>query len=481
MLTPEQIDRLPGNLVELYSQAEMDIIADIARRISTYDYFIPSAEWQYKKLLEMGNVHDDILKKLSELTGRTEESLKKLMLESGYEAIKTDDKIYKKAGLDPIPIEQSPALLNVLEVGMKNTNGLFQNLTRTTANTATKQFENILDSAYMQITTGAFDYNSAIRNAIKDLSSKGIASITYSSGYTSYLESAVRRAVITGVNQTALKLQETRAEEMGTDLVETSAHAGARPSHAEWQGKVFSLSGTHSKYPHFSTVTGYGTGEGLGGWNCKHSFYPFFEGLSEPAYTDEELKDYNAKNYEYNGERLTEYEASQKQRYVESKIRQWKREYAGMEAAGLPTEEAAAKISKWQSIQKDFINQTGLKRQIEREQIAGFGKSEAQKVVHVNKKIAEFNKISGIKTSNDINVTEVSKHFGQRAIQRNVSVDAVRDALTNPLKVGNIRVDKTQQFIGEHATVAINTETGKVTTVWPTGKKKADKLKGSDK
>lgn len=388
MLKPGQIDKYPDNLVELYSQTEIDIIADIARRISTYDYFIPSAEWQYKKLVEMGNVHDEILKKLSHLTGRTEEELKKLMLDAGYESIKFDDRIYKKAGLDPQPIEQSPALLATLKAGMKNTNGLFENITRTTAKTASKQFENILDNAYMQITTGAFDSNAAIRNAIKDLANKGIASITYPSGNVAYVETAVRRAVITGIGQTAGKMQEIRADEMGCDLMELTAHAGARPSHAVWQGKIVSRSGK-SDYLSLSDI-GYGTGAGFKGWNCRHDWFPYFKGLSEPGYTEEQLEDYKAKNYEYNGEKMTEYEASQKQRAIERNIRRWKREYIGMQAAGQPTDEAAARIGRWQEIQRDFLKQTGLKRQIDREQILGFGKKEA---IQTNKKIAEYNRI----------------------------------------------------------------------------------------
>jgi hypothetical protein len=166
-------------------------------------------------------------------------------------------------------------------------------------------------------------------------------------------------------------------DEMGCDLVETSAHAGARPSHAVWQGKIFSRSGRHPKYPHFATATGYGTGEGLGGWNCRHSFFPYFEGM-EPTYTKEELKDMNAKKYEYNGKKLTEYEATQIQRYIERNIRRWKREFKAMEAAGQPTDEAAAKIRSWQERQKDFIRQTGLKRQYDRENIAEYGRKEAR-------------------------------------------------------------------------------------------------------
>ncbi len=379
MLKPKYLEQLPDSMVELYSQAEMDILADMARRISTYDYFIPAAQWQYKKLIEMGNYHSHVVQTLSSLTGRTKREIESLMQESGQKALHFDDSIYRKAGLNPPPLSASPALQGVLTSGVEKTNGLFRNLTRTTANTSSKQFEHALDQAYMQITSGAFDYNTAIRSTIKGLAEKGIASVQYPTGRIEYIETAVRRATLTGVNQTALKLQDARADEMGCDLVETTAHAGARPSHAEWQGKIFSRSGTHRKYPDFVKSTGYGTGPGLGGWNCRHSYFPYFEGLSSAAYDRKELAEMNAKTITYNGEKLTEYEASQKQRYIERQLRRWKREYVGMDAAGLPTEEAAAKIAQWGRVQNDFLEQTGFKRQADREQIAGFGRSEAAK------------------------------------------------------------------------------------------------------
>lgn len=365
MLKPSYLDQVPDRLIELYAEVEADIIADMCARLSKMD-FIPSAEWQYKKLIEMGYVHDYILERLSAVSGVTKKELEQLMTNSGVQALKADSVIYNKAGLNAPVLNASPALQQVLQAGYENTKGLFENLTRTTANTATKQFENMLDKAWLQINSGAFDYNTAIKSAIKDLTSKGLAVIRYPTGHTDYLETAVRRAVVTGVNQTALKLQDALADELGSDLVETTAHSGARPSHAEWQGKVFSRSGTHPKYPDFKKVTGYGTGEGLGGWNCRHSFFPYFEGM-EQVYTQSELDEMNAPKYEYNGEKLTEYEATQKQRAIERNIRRWKREKIGMESAGQPTDEAVAKLAKWRGIQKDFIEQTGLKRQFARE------------------------------------------------------------------------------------------------------------------
>lgn len=126
----------------------------------------------------------------------------------------------------------------------------------------------------------------------------------------------------------------------------------------------------------------------------------------------------NAKKYTYNGEKLTEYEASQKQRAIERNIRRWKREYKAMEAAGLDTSEAASKLTKWQGAQKDFLSQTGLKRQAERERVEGFGRSEAAKAVAArrnstyNKKQEEARKlIRSEATPKKINEGHQKKHI----------------------------------------------------------------------
>ena len=228
----------------------------------------------------------------------------------------------------------------------------------------------MLDRAWLQVSTGGFDANTAIRNAIKELTRQGLTTVDYASGRTMSVEAAVRMNVVTGVNQTALRLQDTLADEMDSDLVETTAHSGARPSHARWQGQVFSRSGKSKKYPDFRRATGYGTGPGLGGWNCRHSFHPYFDGMAR-TYGAKELKKLEAKSITYNGEKLTEYEASQRQRYIERQIRRWKREQQAMKSAGQPQEEAKAKLKEWRARQTDLVEQTGLKRQYDRERAGG--------------------------------------------------------------------------------------------------------------
>lgn len=360
MLKPEYLQRVPEGMIKLYAQAEADILADMARRISTYDYWIPAVEHQAKMLEEAGMVREEILARLKTLTGRTDRELRQLMQEAGGAALKSDDAVYRRQGLHPPPVSASEDLQKILQAGYEKTSGAFRNLTLTTARTAAHQFEQALDRAYMQITLGGMDSGTAIRSTIKQLSAEGVGAIRYPTGRTDTIEVAVRRAVVTGVNQTALRLQDARADEMGADLVEVSAHAGARPSHAQWQGGIYSRSGKSRKYPDFVKITGYGTGAGLGGWNCSHSFRPWFEGMSR-TYDKALLKEYQAKDYEYNGVRMTEYEALQEQRKIERNIRRWKREQNALQAAGLDSGEASAKIAEWNRRQKDFLEQTGLK------------------------------------------------------------------------------------------------------------------------
>ena len=370
MLSPSYLERAPDALVELFSEVERDILADMARRIARYDYFIPAAAHQLRTLEEMGHSQDYVLSCLAKRLGSTEEALLSLLHAAAQTAVRADAGVYRRAGLEPPEIKDSERLRTVLAAGLQQTGQTFQNLTRSTARGAYEQFGRALDRAWMQVSSGAFDTNTAIRSAVKWLSAQGVQAVDYDSGRTNTLEAAVRRAVVTGLNQTTLKVQEVLADEMDCDLVEVTAHSGARPDHAKWQGKIFSRSGTSKKYPDFRRETGYGTGAGLGGWNCRHSFYPYFEG-SPRTYTAKELKKLEARDYTYNGQKLTEYEATQTQRGIERNIRRWKREQAAMRAAGLPDDEAAAKVKEWQARQRDFVAQTGLKRQYDRERIAG--------------------------------------------------------------------------------------------------------------
>lgn len=363
---------MPDTLVDMFGLVEIDILSDMARRISTYDYFIPAAQHQLQKLQELGAVKSEIIARLSAMTGKTQEEIVELLTIASSEAIADDLEYYTAAEVYAPDKVNTEALYENLNAGLRQTQQAFFNITGTTANTATKQFEFALDRAWTQINSGGFDYNTAIKSAIVELSSNGLGAIEYKSGRVDNIEVAVRRAVMTGVNQTALKTQEALADQLDVDLVETTAHGGARPSHAKWQGKVFSRKGRVTingvTYEDFQKATGYGTGPGLGGWNCRHSFHPYIPGTTR-TWSDKDLKDLDAKKIEYNGEKYTEYEASQIQRSIERNIRAAKRTVAAVEAGGGDASEYRKKLRDLQKSYTDFTKQTGIKKQAARTQI----------------------------------------------------------------------------------------------------------------
>jgi hypothetical protein len=365
LLTADYLDILPDAIVSLYSEYEDSVIFDIARRLKNLK--LDSAAWQAQRLSESGLLYKDILKRLSRLTGKSEKYLQRIFKTAGVKTMAFDDSVYLKAGLKPLPLNLSPAMAEVLAVGLLKTNGVLRNLTLTTAVSGQEIFTHAADLAYMQVSAGSMDYISVLSSAVKNVATNGLQMITYPGGHRDRVDVAVRRAVLTGVSQTSGSLQLARADEMGVDLVETSAHAGARPSHAVWQGQIFSRAGTHPKYPPFVESTGYGTGAGLMGWNCRHSFYPFFEGISTPAYTEQQLKDLADKTVIYNDKKMSMYDATQYQRGIEREIRHWKRQKGALEAAGLEAVSETRKVRLFQAQMRDFVSQTGLIRQSERE------------------------------------------------------------------------------------------------------------------
>lgn len=312
MLTPNYLWYVSDRIVELYEELNTFAIKDICRRLLSANWkMTETARHQLQKLMESGVLLQDIQEKIAEITHKSEKEVAVLFKQSAIQSMKYSDALYSKAGYNVLPFTSSQRMMDILTATYLQTNGTLKNFTQTIARATNTEFYNQLDKIYMQIITGQSDYVSAIRRAVKDISKQGII-IDYPSGAKISVEAGVRRAVVTGINQSCCRLEMERMREFGTDLVVTSQHFGARPSHAEWQGRVFSLSG-NSPYPNFYFETGYGTGDGLGGWNCRHSFSPFIEGVSKiPKQIDIEKSN-------------DIYEKQQKQRQLERNIRTRKR------------------------------------------------------------------------------------------------------------------------------------------------------------
>ena len=365
MLGPEYLAQLPDALCSLWRQVEDDILRDIARRITAADGMTETAVWQAQRMELLRTVQNDTVNTLAKYAKRSRSEIRRLLTEAGTATLAADDAIHRAAGKNAVPVNESPTLLNLLNAGYRQTLGSWQNLTATTAATVTGELEQRLDRAWLQVSTGAIDYNTAIRRAVDDLAD-GMKYITYPTGHRDTLETAVRRCVLTGVNQTAAKLQLARMEELGCEFVEVTAHEGARPSHAVWQGKIYHIGGAVTldgvRYEDFAKATGYGTGAGLCGWNCRHNFYPYWPGISVPNYTETRLAALNAKCVTYGGKQYTRYEISQMRRDLERRVQKYQRRFLAEDAAGVDTGPTAVKLKAARKALTAYVQDTDGKQ-----------------------------------------------------------------------------------------------------------------------
>lgn len=344
MLSPQELGHMTDDIEKIWQELEDELLADIAQRIVKNDYTFPAtAAWNKYKLEEIGVQYDYIVRQLSQTLRLSEKQVKRIIGESVQAAVDTDNLVFNaaaEAGLLESVTDTSELISKFIADGVKATNGELRNFARTYAAEASRAYEHAIDQAYLQVTNGFYTAQQASQTAIEQLARQGITSAITPSGRREHADVIVRRAVRTGTNQAALKAQEANFFAMEAQLVEVTAHYGARPSHAEWQGKIYEWTKPgqqkQTSYPDFVSATGYGTGAGLGGWNCRHSFYPFFEGLSERA-------------YEPLNRRETErvYDLEQQQRYNERMIREWTRRQKMLEAGGCDASKEREKVKEW--------------------------------------------------------------------------------------------------------------------------------------
>ena len=439
MLTPDYLQGAPAELEELFLRLEEDIIADICRRIAKAGYLTDSAEHQVLRLRELGAGTEYIKQKISEYSAISDEAVDRLFFDAAQTSDEFYRKAYDKANIGYTPYEYNDFFQQAVTASVNQTKGELRNFTRSMGfsyrgsngqvrfHGAAEAYRDCLDYAYMQVMTGAVDHNTAVRNATRRLTEGGLQFVDYASGVRCHADVAARRAVLTGLSQMTGKVSEHNAAELGTDIVEVDAHAGARPDHAQWQGKWYSLSGKSKKYPSLKAVTGYGTVTGLKGANCRHDFYPVIEGISEPSYTEEELKNIDPPPFEYNGKTYTYYEATQRQRAMERSMRKTKREILAADATD--DKDRFAEKSVLLRRQKEeygrFSKAAGLSVRNERAQVGGFGHSQAGRAVWAERKAKsglDNAAKSGIIKSEGVAILEQAKSRDHKIMINDVSI-----------------------------------------------------------
>ena len=390
-------------LLGLYQQLEDDIVADMVRRMLRMGFVSETTAYQAEVLQTAGILYDDILQMIADRTDASVAQVRVMFEDAGVQTVEIDNDTHEAAGEAPADIRQDGGMKQVLDAGYRKTLGTMRNLVSTTANTTQTAFLQACDRAYMQLSSGAFSYQDAIRMAVRNLADGG-AYVTYPTGHRDRIDVAVRRCVLTGVGQTAAAVAKKRAEDSGCKYMELTAHGGARPEHARWQGQLVQIQGKRTKkvIDGLKVFTlkeiGYGDGRGFKGWNCRHNWHPYYPGLSTPNYTPEQIAKLDEKSISYNGEKYTAYEISQMQRKGERKVRTLKRRAAALEEAAKNTDDPALKqglnddfsavsvrLKDAEKTLKDFCRQTGQRRDPFREQVNGFGRSTAQRAVQAAK------------------------------------------------------------------------------------------------
>lgn len=408
MLDPNYLLHVSEGAEEIAEKLHGDIVNRIINRIMLRtgrgeDYLLTAQDkWQISTLQQAGYLLEDIQQEIAKYTKLQQEEIAEAMEDAGVKALDYDDKIYQSVGLSPTPLTQSPELIRMMQRNYEATMGEWSNFTRTMADEAQRLFINQLDMAYTLVSTGALSYTQAVKEVLNNIVTDGVV-VTYPSGHSDTIETATLRAVRTGISQATGQIQTARMDEMNVDLVITSSHLGARPSHQVWQGKVFSRSGD-SKYPPFKESTGYGTVSGLCGANCRHSFSPYFEGMDNP------FEQYDSE------ENRKQYEKEQYQRTLERRIRRTKREVMGLKesvdnckdeqakfALDMVYQKKAALLAKQNTAYKEYCERNNLRPLSDRIQIAKWDRQQAAAARGAAKRYENAHGGSVAKTKTKIN------------------------------------------------------------------------------
>ena len=373
----EYKESLSRKIEKNYSDLEMRIMEDIVRRIKKTGKITSTADWQINRLRILGNSSEDIEKMLKEALEASYPEMFELydqVIE--WEYVRNKD-IYEQINAEFIPYEENEELQQITNALIQQTNADLQNITQSLGfyldygggkpvlTPLAEVYQKYLDAACMDIVSGAFDYNSVVRRVVSQLTNSGLRQIDYASGRANRVDVAARRAVMTGITQLTGHISDMNAKKLGTEYYEVAWHAGARPTHQVWQGKVWNKE-------QLVTVCGLGTVTGLEGANCYHERYPFIPGISERNWTDEWLDKKNREENTpktFNGKEYTLYEAKQKQRQMETAMRAQREKVQLLKAGNADPDDVMLARAKYQGQLNEysrFSRKMGLKEERER-------------------------------------------------------------------------------------------------------------------
>lgn len=378
MLTESQIERYGYGNERIFYDLENQLMEDIVRRIKKTGEITSTADYQIMQLKALGLSNDEITEQIKKALNASDEYVKELYREAMKNEWYDAKDIYAGMGQAYVKFEDNAFIQNLIGGAFMQTSGEMVNMTGTMGFVVgsksvelSKFYMDTMDNAISLIMGGGFDYNTVLKKAIKQMTNSGIRWINYESGWHNRITVAARRSVMTGLSQMTRGITEDTAKRLNTDTFEVSAHAGARPDHAKWQGGIFTKKQLYE-------ICGLGTVTGLLGANCYHTYYPYIKGISKRAYTDDQLNAWrNDTPKMYNGKEYTQYQAQQRMRQMETNMRAQRQTINLLKLGGADKETITEERIKYR-IQmkqyKDIAKLFGLKEQKERIYLDGLGR-----------------------------------------------------------------------------------------------------------
>ncbi len=379
------INALPDEAVSVAEEINIEIAKVIAERIKAIGELSPSDIKQLTNSLQyLGADFGRITKLIAKYSDKGQMAVVDTLKQVADGNDEFADVFYSANGIAAHTWRNDNYLHTLVEAMARQTIEEFTNLSQTLVYkiddktlSLRQMYTRAIDKAIYEVHSGTVDYHTAMRKTVKQLSNN-MRILKWESGYTKRLDSHIRQNLIDGVKQLQTQMLDYHGEEFGFDGVEISAHAISAPDHVDVQGRQFSNEEFYKMQNglDFVDVNGNkykGFARPIGQWNCRHIRFPIIIGISQPVYTEKQLKEF-AKNSEQN------YDFTQQQRAMETRLRQLKAERLTASAAGdeLEAKRIQRKINEQQTIYRRFSEKHNLLYDTKRASVEGYRRISAK-------------------------------------------------------------------------------------------------------
>ena len=374
LLSETYLNSLPDPIAKNMEALNRYVVERICKRIQKIGKLtVQDAAKLYSAIEFAGADLDAVQKELTRIMGLNAKELEKMFEDVAAENVDFANTYYKARGMKTLKdYTENAALRSFVEAAKRTAADGVTNLSSTTmigfksgkrVLPLREYYIQTIDKAITFAQTGTVDYYTAMRSTVKEMASGGLRRVTFDSGYSRRLDSQVRMNLLDGVRQLNMAMLEQTGKEFGADGVEISAHALCAPDHQRIQGKQYSL----AEFERLNRSLERPIGE----LNCHHFTTPIVLGVSKPVYSASELREINKRSnarVSYGGKTYTRYEASQRQRQLETAIRYAKDERDACVAAGdkLGATQARKKSASLTAEYKRFSEAAGLTKRMER-------------------------------------------------------------------------------------------------------------------